>query len=66
MVGVQVTRGETVQLIMSRFGMSEKALLENNPSLPDLGPKMSVGTVLCVVPNWMATISGNGQKICIQ
>ena len=60
----EVTRGETLQRLLTRFAMSSKSLLDNNPTVKELGSELRLGTVLCVVPDWTETIGGNGQKIC--
>ena len=60
---LQISSGETAAQIMQRFGMTEKELYNNNPTVQDM-QVLSLGTVLCIVPNWLQTIGGNGQKIC--
>ena len=59
-----VNKGETAMAITRRFGMSLEEILKINPGLSDPNA-LTVGSSLCVVPNWKNVIAGNGQRICI-
>ena len=61
---LEVTLGETAQAIMRRFAISTRELARSNPSVMDL-ESLTVGDTLCVIPNFLQTISGNGAKICL-
>ena len=61
---LEVTLGETAQAIMRRFAISTRELARSNPGVMDL-ESLTVGDTLCVIPNFLQTISGNGAKICL-
>ena len=61
---LEVTWGETAQAIMRRFAISARELARSNPGVMDL-ESLTVGDTLCVIPNFLQTISGNGAKICL-
>mmetsp|Transcript_39333 Transcript_39333/g.98482 ORF Transcript_39333/g.98482 Transcript_39333/m.98482 type:complete len:448 (+) Transcript_39333:29-1372(+) len=60
---LQVLRGETSFAISRRYGMTEGEILKVNPAIADINT-LPVGSVVCVVPNWQATVAGNGQRVC--
>ena len=59
-----VTKGETSMAITRRFGMSLEEILKINPGLSD-PDALTVGSSLCIVPNWRTVMAGNGQRICV-
>jgi hypothetical protein len=61
---LEVTWGETAEAIMRRFAISTRELARSNPGVMDL-ESLTVGDTLCVIPNFLQTISGNGAKICL-
>jgi len=61
---MQVSLGDSGDAIARRFGMTMKELQMVNPAVMDLA-SLSVGSTICVLPNWQQTVSGNGRKICM-
>lgn len=59
----EVTSGDTADAIMKRFGISERELIRSNPAIMDV-QSLKIGDVLCIIPNFRMTMSGNGAKIC--
>jgi len=61
---LEVTLGESLDGIIRRFGTTEAHLKAINPAIVDL-ESLVVGATLCVIPDWSATVSGNGARTCV-